>query len=277
MTAVYGGRNRYRTFVKAGRTITAKIARLDGVVGVLGTGSIGRRFGDYYSDLDLIVYAHKGAVKDLRRLISIPLVGFKGMLYDIPVEDYEQALKAPVPSKMWSQVVRWDRQNGEVLYDSDGRLKALLEEKLVYPDTERQARLTRYRRRAHEHLVFYPPMWAERGQLYHVVDSLVRGVEETVLWIYAKNKLFEPYIAKWLFFHLENGAAPESRYLPVLTEVFTGGIRSLSAAMKLRERLLGVCAEIGLDWDIYSEEEALLRGKARWEKMSPESRRILEW
>ena len=275
--AAYHGKNRYRTFLKAGKTITAKIAELDGVVGVLGTGSIGRKFGDYYSDLDLIVYAEKRTRRELARLIEHPLIGCKNMLYDIPVVEYEKALKAPVPSKLWSQVVRWDRSNGEILFDSKGRLRALLEQKLVYPDSEQQKLMARYRRHAHEHVVFYPPMWAERGQLYNVVDSLFRAVEDIVLWIYAKNKLFEPYLIKWLFFHLETGAVPESRYLSALTEVYTKGIRTISAAMRARKRLLQVCEEIGLRWDIYSEEEALERGARRWDELPPESQRLLEW
>jgi len=275
--AAYRGKNKYRTFLKAGKTITEKIARLDGVVGVLGTGSIGRKFGDYYSDLDSIVYAEKASLKELRRMIEHPLIGYKNMLYDIPVVDYEKALKAPVPSKLWSQVVRWDRSNGEILYDSEGRLRTLLEQKLVYPDSEQQKLMARYRRKAHENVVFYPPMWAERGQLYNVVDSLFRAVEDIVLWIYAKNKLFEPYLIKWLFFHLETGAAPESRQLPVLTEVYTRGIRTVSEAMKVRQRLLQMCEGIGLYWDIHSEEEALERGAIRWAKLPPECRRLLAW
>ena len=65
MNIPYRGKNQYRTFLKAGNTIAGKISKLDGVVGVLGTGSIGRKFGDKYSDLDLTVFAHQEHVKYL--------------------------------------------------------------------------------------------------------------------------------------------------------------------------------------------------------------------
>ena len=67
MPIPYHGSNRYRTFLKAGKIIAGKIAEMDGVVGVLGTGSIGRKFGDRFSDLDMTVYAHTEAVRRLDR------------------------------------------------------------------------------------------------------------------------------------------------------------------------------------------------------------------
>nr|MBN2278732.1 nucleotidyltransferase domain-containing protein [candidate division Zixibacteria bacterium] len=273
----YKGTNRYQTFLKAGRTITDKISRLNGVVGILGTGSIGRRFGDRHSDLDLIVYANREHVKNIDRLVSIGWIEYKGISYDIVVRTYEKALKAKSPSAYWTQVMRWDRQNSQILYDSDNRIRDLLKSKLVYPDREQKKLMARYHREIHEYLVFFPDMWATRGSLYNVVDALGRAVQSIILWIYAKNKVFEPFISKWLFYHLEEKTIPEHIYLKTLTRVFSGRVRNLEDALRCRDELLNLCNRIGLNWEVYNLNEVSERCQKNWVKISPESHRLLTW
>jgi len=277
MAVPYRGPNRYRTLLKAGRNITGKIARLGGAVGVLGTGALGRRFGDRYSDLDLTVYAHAHAVRRLRRLVSIGWISFKGVEFDIVVVPFETAEKAGVPSRFWTQVRRWDHQNSQILCDNRDRIKKLLAEKLVYPDAEQERLLARYRDEVHEHLVFFPELWAERGQLYNVFDALVGAVKNIVLWIYAKNKVFEPYLPKWLFYHLENRTVPEHVYLDSLISIYTRPVTTIAGAMRVRDDLLKLCERIGLDWDVYSVAEAHERAVRNWRKVPEESKRLLSW
>jgi len=277
MTSAYRGRNRYRTFLKAGRTIAGRIAALDGTVGVLGTGAIGRRFGDRFSDLDLVVYARTDAVRAISRLVSVGWIRYRGMDFDIVVESYERACKAGSPSIYRSQVRRWDVQNSQILHDTDDRVKDLLQAKLVYPDSERRSMMARYQQEVHEYLVFFPELWAERGQLYNVVDALHRAVQSMVLWIYAKNKVFEPYIPKWLFWHCETETVPEHVYLTRLTEIHTTGLRSIAAAMRAREKLLRVCEEIGLTFEVNGFDEARVRALRNWKRTDDATRRILAW
>jgi hypothetical protein len=273
----YQGKNRYRTHLRAGRIIAGRIAKLDGVVGILGTGSIGRRFADEHSDLDLIVYAHSAHVRRLRRLVSVGWTSYKGMEFDIPVVSYETALKAPVPSNFWSQVVRWDKQNSQTLYDTRSRIERLLKAKLIYPEGEQRRLMARYRLEVQEHLVFFPEVWSARGQLYNVVDALMRSVQSIVLWIYARDRVFEPYTSKWLFYHLETKAVPEHIHLEALTEVYTASIRTTADAMRLRKRLLSVCDSVGLRWDVCSIDEAHRQAIANWDRVSQETKRLLSW
>lgn len=277
MPSPYKGPNRYRTFLKAGKIIAKKISALDGVVGILGTGSIGRKFGDKYSDLDLLVYAHSRAFNRLERLISIGFISYKGIEYDIPVISYEKALKAKSPSDFWNQLRRWDQQNSQILYDSDNRLKKLLKEKLVYPDWEQKKLLKKYQQRVDELLVYFPEMWARRGKLYNVIDALTQAVHSIVLWIYAKNKVFEPYATKWPFFHLENGNVPEAKYLESLVEIYTTTIKSHAAAMRIRKKLLKVCEQIGLEFEHDGFADVHPITKENWKKVPEESKKILKW
>jgi hypothetical protein len=263
--------------VKAGKIISAKIAEKDGVVGILGSGAVGRGFGDSSSDLDLLVYAEKKHVPELTKLISIGWIGYRGVDYDFEVIDYEKAMNARVPSKTWTQIKRWDHQNAQILYDSVGRMKKLLAEKVIYPDSERKRLMKKYKMLVHEHLVFFPEMWANRGRLYNVVDTLYRGVEYLILWIYAKNRLFEPYVDKWLFYHLENKALPEHKHLKKLTGIYTISGRGLKQVMQIREKLLNICLEVGLTFEVYSFGEARERTKRNWRKLSDRSKKFLSW
>ncbi|MDH4157294.1 MAG: hypothetical protein OEW00_08475 [candidate division Zixibacteria bacterium] len=277
MAGPYRGKNRYPTFLKAGKTIAAKVSRLQGVVGILGTGSIGRRFGDEFSDLDLTVYAHSDAVKRLGRLVGVGWTGYKGVSYDIPVVSYEKALKAGVPSAFWSQIERWHQENSQILFDTDNRVKRLLQQKLVYADREQKKLMRRYHEAVHEHLVFFPELWAKRGHLYNVIDALTRGVTFIVLWIYAKNRVFEPYMEKWPFYHLEMKNVPEYVHLEALTEIYTRPLRTVAGAMRIRRKLLDLCDQIGLQWEVYSCAEAHQRCEQNWGKVSEETKRLLSW
>jgi len=277
MKAPYRGRNRYRTFLKAGEVISRNISRMDGVVGIVGGGAIGRQFGDRFSDLDLTVYAHSDHVKSLDKVVSIGWIEYKGVDFDIVVASYEKALGAKSPSKYWTQLRRWDQQNTQIMYDTGDRVKDLLKSKLVYPDSEQKKLLRKYHQETHEYIVFFPEMWAERGWLYNIVDSLMKGVQTIVLWIYARNKAFEPFMPKWPFFHFENNSIPESKYLKRLTRVYTDPIKTIRAAMRIREDLLELCGDIGMRWEVYSTEQAQERCRKNWRKVSEDTRKALTW
>ena len=277
MGTPYRGRNRYRTILKAGRIISNRIAREKGVIGVLGTGAIGRGFGDTDSDLDLLVYAEPVSVRRLSRLVSVGWTAHRDVGFDIVVVSCERAVKSAVPSAFWSQIMRWHQQLSIVLHDTDGRVRKLLADKLIYPDREQKRLLKQYHQEIHEHLVFFPEMWARRGHLYNVVDTLMRAVQNIVLWIYASNKAFEPYLAKWPFYHLETKAVPEHVHLKRLTRIYTSPIRNLASAMRIRDDLLNLCQELGIRWEVYSLAEAHERARKNWRDLPEETKRILAW
>lgn len=277
MRSAYNGPNRYSLLLKAGKSIAAKISKLDGVVGILATGEIGRGFGDVNSDLDMIVYVHEKAAPHLRRMISIGWISYKGIDYDIIVESYERADRLQVPSNYWSQIRRWDLRYSRILYDHNGHIKRLLERKLIYPEKEQVRLLNKYRMQVQEHLIFYPEIWMARGQLYNLIDTLIRGVENIILWIYARNLVFEPYAPKWLFFYLETKAIPEFRYLARLTEIYSVSVRTKAVAMNIRKSLISLCDEIGLDLNFKNSADARRLTDSNWKKISDESRRLLIW
>ena len=273
----YEGKNIYQKHLRIGKILSDRIAKLDGVIGILGTGSIGRKYGDPHSDLDFIVYAKKEYVKSIEKLISYGWIAYKGVSYDLVVAEYEKACRARVPSSHWTQLRRWDFQYSQILHDTRGRVKKLLKEKLVYPDSEQEKLLKHYYWEIMEHLVFYPELWRDRGNLYNISDTLIRASQNIILWYYAKHKLFEPYIPKWSYFHFETRNVPRPELLKKIIVPVTNPVKSLKEAFKIRESLIDICQSIGIKFEMLSSAEADIKMEKNWEQLPDKVKELLSW
>ncbi len=273
----YRSKNRYHEFLHAAKIIAKKIAKIDGVIGILATGGIGRGHCDIYSDLDLIVYVDEKKVRELSKYIAVGYINYKGIEFDTPVESYQKALKNKSPSRYWSQVMRWDRQNSTILYDTRNRIKNLLKTKLVFPDWEQKKLLKRYRNRIEESLKWNFELWEKRGNLINLADSLIRAAENIILWIYAKNRVFQPYIPKWLFYYLENNLVIESKYLNIIKKPYLESIKTIKQARKIRKELLKLCQRLGIELEYRDIAEIFEEHKRNWQKASEKTKFYLSW
>jgi hypothetical protein len=127
------------------------------------------------------------------------------------------------PSAYWSQVRRWDRQNSKILFDARGKVQRLLKAKLIFPDREREKLMDRHSRKVTDFLIYNFELWAKRGKTHNLAHALLQATEHLILWIYARNRQFQPYVPKWLFYHLETGRVPEAR--PGEQVSSSGGVR----------------------------------------------------
>ena len=273
----YKSANRYREFLAAAKTIAAKIAEIDGVVGILATGGIGRGHCDSFSDLDLIVYADEVVVKDISRYIAVGGLRYKGMELDTPVVSYQRALRQKSPSRYWSQVMRWDRENSKILVDTDKRIADLLKAKLVFPDWERRRLLKDHAQGVTDDLIYNFELWAKRGTPLNLAHILLQGVEHLVLWIYARNRRFQPYLPKWLFYHLENGRVPESKYLNIIKKPYLCPARTLREAKGLRSQLVDLADKLGVDFEFKTIAEVHREEEGNWAKAADRTKRYLSW
>jgi hypothetical protein len=273
----YQSANRYREFLAASKKIAGKIAKIEGVVGILATGGVGRGHCDDFSDLDLIVYADQAVVKDLNRYIAVGGLRFKGMELDTPVVSYQKALKHKSPSKYWSQVRRWDRENSKILFDTDRRVERLLKAKLVFPDWEQKKLLKTHAQGVTDDLIYNFELWLKRGTPLNLSHILIQGTEHLILWIYAKNKRFQPFLPKWLFYYLENGFVPESKYLSTVKLPFVAPATSLRDVRKLRTRLVDLAEKLGVDFEFKTIAEVHDEEEANWEKASDRTKYYLSW
>jgi hypothetical protein len=275
--SIYRGVNRYDEFCSAAKTIAGKISKIEGVVGVLATGGIGRGFCDGFSDLDLIVFADRDGFRRVSRTIAVGQLCYKGIELDTPVESYQTALTQRVPSSYWSQLRRWDLTCSKTLYDSGGMMKRLLKEKLVFPEQERSCLLRDCREGINLHLKYNFDSWTGRGDPYNLADCLIRGTLQMIMWIYAKNGKFQPYMDKWPFYHFENDSLPEASSFATIKKPFTEPIRTVRQARRIRELLLSVAIDIGITLDYVEIGEIHTKNCANWERAPKATKSYLSW
>ena len=273
----YKGKNRYKEFLAAAKIISKKISKIEGVVGILATGGIGRVYCDDYSDLDLIVYVDDKKVKEIEKYIAVGSLIYKNIALDTPVESYQRALKHKSPSKYWSQVMRWDRENSQILFDTEHKIENLLKEKLVYPDWEQKKLLKKYNEGVEDHLKYNFEMWEKRGSLINLADSLIKATEYIILWIYAKNKKFQPYLSKWLFYHLENNFVPEAKYSDIIKKVYLNPIKTAVQAKRIRTELIELSKNIGIKFNYENLKDIFKQEGKNWEKASEKTKYYLSW
>jgi len=274
---LYRSKNRYQEFLRAAKIIAKKIAKINGVIGILAIGGIGRGHCDVYSDLDLIVYADEKNVKELEKYIAVGHLNYKGIEFDTPVESYQKALKNESPSRYWSQVKRWDRQNSIILFDTHNQTKNLLKAKLVFPDWEQKKLLRIYRNKIEEFLKWNFELWEKRGYLINLANSLIRATENIIRWIYAKNKVFQPYHPKWLFYFLENNLVPESKYLSIIKQPYLESIKTFKQARRIRNELLKLCRRLKIELENRDINELFEEHKKNWQKASEKTKYYLSW
>jgi len=273
----YKGKNRYKEFLAAAKIISKKISKIEGVVGVLATGGIGRGYCDDYSDLDLIVYVDDKRVKEIEKYIAVGSLIYKNIALDTPVESYQRVLKYKSPSPYWSQVMRWDRENAQILFDTEHKIENLLKEKLVFPDWEQKKLLKKYSDGVEDHLKYNFEMWEKRGSLINLADSLIKATEYIILWIYAKNKKFQPYLPKWLFYHLENNFLPEEKYSDIIKKVYLNPVKTAVQAKRIRTELIELSKNIGIEFNYKNLKDIFKQDGKNWEKTSEKTKHYLSW
>lgn len=274
---VYKSPNQNRKFIRAATIIADKIAHIDGVIGVVACGGIGRGHSDRFSDLDLLIYADESKAREIGKYIAVGYLYYRGIHYDTPVVSYQRALNRPVPSAFWSQVARWTLENSRIMHDKDGRIAALLSKKLVFPESERRKLMKHHRAEALEILNYIVPLWEGRGQAYHLASILRRATEHIILWIYAKNRKFQPDLTKWLFYHLENNLVPEARYFHIIRDIAVRRIGDRRQAQRTQAELFDLANAIGMAMERVSWEEMTRQQRANWENASEKTRYYLSW
>ncbi|MDH4222124.1 MAG: nucleotidyltransferase domain-containing protein [candidate division Zixibacteria bacterium] len=274
---IYKGKNRYREFLSAARIISRKVSKIKGVVGIAATGGIGRGYCDDYSDLDLIVYADEEKAREIKKYIAVGYLRYKDIDLDTPVVSYQKAMNYKVPSRYWSQIQRWEMGNALILFDTKGRIKNLFKEKLIFPDWEQKILLEKHRQEVGFHLKYNFETWEKRGDIINLADSLIRGTENLILWIYAKNRKFQPFIPKWLFCYIENKIVPESKYLKLIEKPYLGPVKTIKQARDIRDELLKLCSRIGLKFDYDKVDDIFKQNEKNYEKISKRTKYYLSW
>jgi predicted nucleotidyltransferase len=165
-------------YLQQAQELARRFAVMEGVVGVLLTGGLTFGEADRYSDIDLIVYLRQQSLRTWY-FGEAPLPEgesrYRNLRLDVSYLDYEHERE-----RTWTTNELWGASRAEVLYDPEGLLSELLEEKLASVGQLADEALNAAARVRYliERLV---PAWLYRGEalaahqvLNHAADELVR-------------------------------------------------------------------------------------------------------
>ena len=114
--------------------ILPRLTERDDVVGVTLNGGVARGHADELSEVDLTVYLTKGAKREWRRgrgPVATGITTIDGQLYDV-----KSTSLTGERERDWSAVERWDASYADILYDPQGEVGDLIDEKLTWPSVE---------------------------------------------------------------------------------------------------------------------------------------------
>lgn len=105
-----------------------KFKEFDKIAGIMLDGGMSRGYADYLSEIDVVIFLHDIAFKsynEKKTPICLGITKIDGYLYDIKTVNYEEELK-----RDYDSTALWDLSYAKIIYDNNGKLKRLFEEKL---------------------------------------------------------------------------------------------------------------------------------------------------
>lgn len=198
------GKNRIRKFRETADRLASRMARLEGVAGVVFLGGLTRGFADRFSDLDVTVFLSKRDRHLRRQICDIGLEEKKrsGIDLDLEVHVLEDFRK-----RRLSEAERWEYSRAEIAFDQHGEIKKVFDEKLrVSKDfwIRRIVVCATYLRwyccPQKEDVGTVAEAWIERGDLVSAHYCLNYSIDLLVKLVFALNNEFLP-APKWRMFY----------------------------------------------------------------------------
>ena len=198
------GQNRIRRFREIAEELASKIAKHDGVVGVVFAGGLERGFADKYSDVDILVFLRKKSQVLRDRILRLGSEEQKRSSIDV---DLEVHLLEDFRKRKLSEIHKWDLSHVQVAFDPQGEIRQLLKEKTKVPRSFWVKRIVV----SGEYLKWYccPPRadigtiaeaWVERGDMASAHYCVNYALDLIVNIVYALNREFVPP-PKWKIFY----------------------------------------------------------------------------
>jgi predicted nucleotidyltransferase len=165
--------------------LARRFAVMEGVVGVLLTGGLTFGEADRYADIDLMVYLRQQSLRTWY-FGEAPLPEGESRYHDLRLDvsylDYERECE-----REWSANERWAASRAEILYDPEGLVGALLEQKRVDQQQMADEALdcAAHIRFLLERLV---PAWLYRGETLAAHQVLNQATSEFVKLLHLLNQ-----------------------------------------------------------------------------------------
>lgn len=220
--------------------LARRFAVMEGVVGVLLTGGLTFGKADRHSDIDLIVYLRQQSLRTWY-FGEAPLPEGESRYHDLRLDvsylDYERECE-----RQWSSGEQWSASQAEVLYDPEGLLAALLDQKRPTED-ELIGEALNSAARVRFMLERLVPAWLYRGESLAAHQVLNQAVSELIRLMHLMNRHPGPE-AGWDVVLLDAVENAPDHVSAELRDAMTTGDLSAGAATRRRYtmyRLLQSC------------------------------------
>jgi hypothetical protein len=194
-----------------------RLAKADGVVGVLLVGSSSIGYADSSSDIDLEVFVSKESYNNIRKTYG-DYESYQGTDISwewMTIEELEDTLKD------WkNDVDLWVYSKSTLLFDLDGKLKILLDKYKRYPKKVWLEKLFLYWYFATANAPYDSGKAIQRNDLITAQLCLTQAMEYYTSLIFILNKNFVPY-RKWRLRELEKLRYKPEDYAEVLRRILT--------------------------------------------------------
>jgi len=209
--------------------LAADISRFQNVTGVIFMGGLARGFMDKYSDIDIIALLDKENSFVRKQVKQASSEEQKNAAVDIDVEVHTLAAYT---KKKWNEIDRWSFSKANVVFDPNGTVRRLLDEKLCISSElwiKRIAVCSEYLKwyccPAIESAKSMAEAWIDRDDLSSAHYCLSYSLDTMLRLIFALNNEFVPP-AKWKLFYSYSLQWLPTNYEKLLKEAMT--IRAFS-------------------------------------------------
>ncbi len=172
---------------------TERLKLLDGIVGITLNGGLSRGYADHLSEIDIVIYLEKEHFENRQRIkIPLPLgiVKLSGYLYDIKVVDFESEEK-----RIWDSVSLWDLSYSKILFDPEGKIEQLMNDKLCCTPKVSQAEALLFSAWWYYRLA--GDIWIHRGDALQGHYILNKAIVPLIEALFIANDEYIPH-EKWI-------------------------------------------------------------------------------
>ena len=178
-----------------------RFVAIDGVLGVTLNGGLSRGYADHLSEIDVTLFLASAAYHTWQQdkfPVALGITVLDGQLYDIKIVDI-----AAEEQRAWEDVALWDASYAQILYDPEGRVQRMFEEKLAQrPDPAAAAGPMMG---CWWHFELAAEIWIHRGDVLQGHQMLNQAVDNLVQALFLANREYIPH-EKWLL-HMSRSLA----------------------------------------------------------------------
>ncbi|MDP4145509.1 MAG: DUF4037 domain-containing protein [Bacillota bacterium] len=233
--------NKINDFMLVLQNNIRKFEALEGVIGITLNGGMSRGYADHLSEIDIVIYLDEQNYKlwqNGESPIPIGITMIEKYLYDIKILNLEEEKQ-----QSWDSVALWDLSYAKVLYDPDGEIKKLIDDKLMNKPEPLQAGGVLFSCWWYFRLA--GDIWIHRGDALQGHYMLNGAVTKLVEALFIANGEYIPH-EKWIIHFSRTLPWTPIQWDTRLLEVMNTGDLSLESLIKRQSAIEKLWKEVDL-------------------------------